>query len=52
VDPRLCAKRAALDQKAFAIGDCVFDEGGVGQIPMNGCEIFEAEFFDPVSAIA
>ena len=48
----LGAERAAVDEGAFAVGDGVLDQSGVGQIPVDAGEIFEAEFVGAVGAVS
>src|SRR5580704_13764304 len=45
------AERAALHQCAFAVGDGVLDQHGVGQVPVDAGEIFKAEFVGAVGAV-
>src|SRR5581483_9726407 len=43
------AERAALNEAAFAMADGMFDQMGVGQIPVNAGETLKAEFIGTVS---
>jgi hypothetical protein len=47
----LGAKRAARDQLSFADRQGVLVERRLGQIPMHGAKIFEAEFVRAVGAV-
>ena len=45
------AKRAALDQRAFAVPDRMLDQDRIGQIPVHAGEVFKAEFVGAVRAV-
>ena len=47
----LGAERPALDDEAFAVGNRMFDQGAVGQIPVDRCEVFQAELSGAMRAI-
>ena len=47
----LGAERAAVDQRGFLVGQRVLIERRLGQIPMNGCEVFQAEFVGAIGTV-
>src|SRR5262249_17038264 len=51
VDSSLGAKRAAVHDEAFAIGNCMFVERRLGKVPMDARQTFETKFFGAMSAV-
>ena len=48
----LGAKRAAVNDGAFAVGDRVLVKRRLRQVPVNGREIFETEFVGAMGAVS
>src|SRR5262249_17524772 len=47
----LGAKRAAVHDEAFAIGNRMFVKRGLGEIPMDAGQTFETKFFGAMGAV-
>ena len=47
----LGAERAAIDERALVVGDGMLDKRGIGQIPVDRGQVFQAEFFRTMGAV-